>query len=133
MRFRPCIDLHKGKVKQIVGSTLSDAPGQAPITNFETDKSPADFARMYRRDRLPGGHVVMLGPGNEAAAREATAAYPGGLHVGGGITPSTAVEYIDAGASHVIITSYLFEGGRIIEEKLRDMSNRIGKNRLVLD
>lgn len=142
MRFRPCIDLHEGKVKQIVGSTLRDlprgeeaSPGEPAslITHFETDRSPAYFARLYREDRLPGGHVIMLGPGNEAAVLEALRAYPGGLQVGGGIHPGNAAFYLDAGASHVIVTSYVFREGRIDEDRLHQLVAAVGKERLVLD
>ncbi|CAN0041164.1 unnamed protein product [Ectocarpus sp. 12 AP-2014] len=111
VRFRPCIDLHEGKVKQIVGSTLS-ATGETTSTletNFETTKSSADFAKMYERDGLRGGHVIMLGGGCEEAALSAIKAFPGGLHVGGGVNPSNAMKYLDAGASHVIVTSYVFK------------------------
>ena len=131
MRFRPCIDLHDGKVKQIVGGTLSDRGH--PVTNFQTERSPADFARMYQDDRLPGGHVIMLGPGNEAAALAALRAYPGGLQVGGGINPDNAQQYLDAGASHVIVTSFVFREGRIAYENLARLVHAVGKDRLVLD
>ncbi len=87
MRFRPCIDLRNGKVVQIVGSTLGDTP-EALVTNFETERSPADYARMYQADSLAGGHVIALGPGNRAAALAALRAFPGGLQAGGGITPA---------------------------------------------
>lgn len=90
MKFRPCIDLHAGKVKQIVGSTLRDDDKAKPVTNFETELSPSYFASLYAKDSLAGGHVIMLGPGNEAAAGEALKAFPGGLQVGGGITPDNA-------------------------------------------
>src|SRR5512138_1172588 len=89
MRFRPCIDLRGGKVVQIVGGTLTDRPDQV-VTNFETERAPADYARMYQADRLPGGHVIALGPGNESATLEALRAFPGGLQAGGGITPDSA-------------------------------------------
>ena len=131
MRFRPCIDLHEGKVKQIVGGTLSDTG--APAVNFVSDRSPAWYARRYREDGLQGGHVIMLGPGNEAAAREALAAWPGGLQVGGGITPANAAEWLDAGASHVIVTSFIFREGRLDEERLRALVRAVGRERLVLD
>src|SRR5215212_6193751 len=101
--FRPCIDLHEGKVKQIVGGTLSDA-GDGLRTNFVSEKPAAWFAQLYRRDRLTGGHIIMLGPGNETAAREALAAYKGGMHIGGGVTLENARAWLDAGASHVIVT-----------------------------
>jgi len=129
--FRPCIDLHEGKVKQIVGGTLGEA-GQ-PRTNFVSDRSAAWFAELYRRDGLSGGHVVMLGPGNETEARAALAAFPSGLQVGGGINVQNARGWLDAGASHVIITSWVFRGGRLDWERLKELVNVIGKHRLVLD
>lgn len=132
MRFRPCIDLHNGRVKQIVGGSLSDT-GPAPETNFETDQSAAYFAQLYQRDRLPGGHVIMLGPGNERAAYEALNAYPDGMHVGGGIYPGNATKYLSEGASHVIVTSYVFREGQIIWERVQEMTELVGKQRLVLD
>ncbi|MCU0608567.1 MAG: phosphoribosylformimino-5-aminoimidazole carboxamide ribotide isomerase [Chitinispirillaceae bacterium] len=131
MRFRPCIDLHEGKVKQIVGSTLTDS-GQ-PATNFESSQPSSYFAELYRRDELPGGHVIMLGPGNEAAVLEALAAFPGGLQAGGGITPDTAGRYLDAGASHVIVTSYVFSGGAVQWERLKLLTGCVGRQHLVLD
>lgn len=131
-KFRPCIDLHDGKVKQIVGSSLSDS-GSGLKTNFETDMSAAAFAEMYKRDGVKGGHVIMLGKGNEAAAKAALAAYEGGLQVGGGITAVNAKEYLDAGASHVIVTSWIFPNGELDNERLRLLTNTIGKSRLVLD
>ena len=129
--FRPCIDLHEGKVKQIVGGTLGEA-GQ-PRTNFVSDRSAAWFAELYRRDGLSGGHVVMLGPGNETEARAALAAFPSGLQVGGGINVQNARGWLDAGASHVIITSWVFRGGRLDWDRLKELVNVIGKHRLVLD
>ena len=131
-KFRPCIDLHDGKVKQIVGSSLSDS-GKGLKTNFETDRSPAWFAELYKRDSIKGGHVIMLGKGNEAAAKAALAAYPGGLQVGGGITADNAREYIDAGASHVIVTSWIFPEGKLDRERLAALVNATGKEHLVLD
>jgi phosphoribosylformimino-5-aminoimidazole carboxamide ribotide isomerase len=133
MKFRPCIDLHDGKVKQIVGSTLRDDEKMVPATNFETDLSSAHFAGLYAKDGLTGGHVIMLGPGNEAAAIEALRAYPGGLQLGGGVTPDNAMKYLDAGASHVIVTSYVFRSGTIDIANLRTIVRTVGKNRLVLD
>jgi phosphoribosylformimino-5-aminoimidazole carboxamide ribotide isomerase len=132
MRFRPCIDLRNGKVVQIVGGTLTDAP-EAVITNFETERAPADYARMYQADGLAGGHVIALGPGNHAAALEALRAFPGGMQAGGGITPDNAREYLDAGASHVIVTSYVFRDGRLDADRLRQMIDAVGRERLVLD
>jgi phosphoribosylformimino-5-aminoimidazole carboxamide ribotide isomerase len=133
MKFRPCIDLHNGIVKQIVGSSLSDGGTIGLITNFETDLSPAYFARMYKADGLSGGHVVMLGPGNEKAATSALSAFPEGLHIGGGITPDNAQAFLNAGASHVIVTSFVFKNGIINWHNLEAMEKSIGRQRLVLD
>jgi phosphoribosylformimino-5-aminoimidazole carboxamide ribotide isomerase len=130
--FRPCIDLHEGKVKQIVGGTLGAGAGRLR-TNFVSQESAAWFAELYKRDGLKGGHVIMLGPGNEAEAKAALQAYPGGLQVGGGITLESAQSWLDAGASHVIVTSWVFREGRVDWERLKALSGRIGKNRLVLD
>jgi len=131
-KFRPCIDLHDGKVKQIVGSSLNDS-GAGLKTNFETDRSPAWFADLYKKDGIKGGHVIMLGKGNVEAAKAALAAYPGGLQVGGGITADNAMEYIDAGASHVIVTSWIFPEGKLDRERLELLSSTIGREHLVLD
>ena len=131
-KFRPCIDLHDGRVKQIVGSSLSDS-GKGLKTNFETDRSPAWFAELYKKDGLKGGHVIMLGKGNTEAAKAALAAYPGGLQVGGGITADNALEYIEAGASHVIVTSWIFPDGKLDRERLERLSKTVGRERLVLD
>ena len=132
-RFRPCIDLHSGKVKQIVGSTLSDT-GAGLKTNFVSDRDAAWYGELYARDELKGGHVIMLGPDNEEAAKSALSAFPGGLQLGGGIRPCNAEEYIAAGASHVIVTSYLFEAdGTFSETRLNKMVAVAGKERLVID
>ena len=130
--FRPCIDLHEGKVKQIVGGTLGDDPNQLR-TNFVSERPAAWFAELYKRDGLHGGHVIMLGQGNETAAREALGAYPGGLQVGGGINVDNARAWLDAGASHVIVTSWVFRGGRLDSERLESLVAAIGRERLVLD
>lgn len=133
MRFRPCIDLHAGVVKQIVGSTLVDDP-TALRTNFEATKSAEEFAEMYRKDELEGGHVIMLGPGCEQAALSALAAYPGGLQVGGGINPENAAKYLEAGASHIIVTSYVFREGRLDVDRLKKIVAAAGgPQRVVLD
>ncbi|THU52694.1 hypothetical protein C4D60_Mb10t06620 [Musa balbisiana] len=121
VRFRPCIDIHKGKVKQIVGSTLRDSTdGGASdlVTNFESDKSPAEFANLYKKDGLKGGHVIMLGAdaASQSAAFEALRAYPGGMQVGGGINADNAMNYLEEGASHVIVTSYIFSDGKMDPE-----------------
>src|SRR5271168_487545 len=105
--FRPCIDLHEGKVKQIVGASLTDDP-QTLRTNFVSDRPSRWFAELFKKDGLSGGHVIMLGPGNEAPAEEALAAFPGGFHIGGGINLDNAKSFLEAGASHVIVTSWIF-------------------------
>jgi phosphoribosylformimino-5-aminoimidazole carboxamide ribotide isomerase len=128
--FRPCIDLHEGQVKQIVGGTLGDAGLQ---TNFVSDHDAAWFAELYKRDGLRGGHVVMLGRNNEKEARGALAAFPGGLQIGGGINQQNAADWLEAGASHVIVTSWIFSDGRLHEERLAELVGTIGKSRLVLD
>ena len=133
MKFRPCIDLHGGKVKQIVGSSLSDSNESGLITNFESGLSPAHYAQMYRRDGLSGGHVIMLGPGNDLAAIEALKVFPGGLHVGGGISPDNARQFLEAGASHVIVTSFVFKNGVLNWDNLSAIEKSVGKSRLVLD
>ena len=129
--FRPCIDLHQGQVKQIVGGTMQ-ADGTAQ-TNYASDRPSSWFADLYRRDELFGGHIVMLGPGNERAAREALAAFPGGMQLGGGITSDNAASYLDAGASHVIVTSWLFERTHFLPERLKLLATKIGRSRLVVD
>lgn len=129
--FRPCIDIHQGKVKQIVGGTLSDA--ETPLTHFTSEKSPDYYAKLYKQDKLRGGHVIMLGKGNADAAKKALAAYPGGLQVGGGICPGNAQEFLSAGASHVIVTSWIFDGAHLDVERVKELSRVVGKKRLVLD
>jgi phosphoribosylformimino-5-aminoimidazole carboxamide ribotide isomerase len=133
MKFRPCIDLHHGRVVQIVGGSLSDKHQSSLCTNFSTDKSPADYAHLYQASNLPGGHVIALGRGNQEAAFSALQAWPGGMQYGGGVTPDNARLYLDAGASHVIVTSYVFSEGRIDEDKLAALVQEIGREHLVLD
>lgn len=132
-RFRPCIDLHNGSVKQIVGGTLTD-DGAGLHTNFVAEHPAEWFADMYRLDGLRGGHVIKLGPGNDTAARAALAAYPRGLQIGGGITPDNAAEWIAAGASHVIVTSVLFDQfGNFRRDVLKELIEKVGSKRLVID
>lgn len=132
-RFRPCIDLHGGKVKQIVGGTLQDE-GDQPQENFVSEHDAGYFAEMFRERKLRGGHVIQLGPGNEEAARQALAAWPGGLQLGGGVTIKNAADWLEAGASHVIVTSWLFDKrGRFLKRRLRDLANEIGRERIVVD
>ena len=132
-RFRPCIDLHDGKVKQIVGGSLRD-DGAGLRENFVSDETAGAFAARYRADGLTGGHVIKLGAGNDDAARDALAAWPGGLHLGGGITGDNAETWLARGASHVIVTSWLFDtSGKFLEDRLETLKRRIGAERLVID
>ena len=139
MRFRPCIDIHNGKVKQIVGSTLTERDESAQ-ENFVSEHDAAWFARFYAQDGLDGGHIVMLnrvsspeyGPTRSAAVAALRAA-PGMFHAGGGITPYNADEFLDAGASKVIVTSYVFQDGCFNERHLNKMVAAVGRERLVLD
>lgn len=130
--FRPCIDLHEGKVKQIVGGSLSD-DASTLRTNFVSEKPASWFAELYKRDNLRGGHVIMLGGGNETAAREALQSFPGGLQIGGGINLENAQSWLDVGASHVIVTSWVFRDGILDWDRLKSLAKKIGKQRLVLD
>jgi phosphoribosylformimino-5-aminoimidazole carboxamide ribotide isomerase len=130
--FRPCIDLRDGKVVQIVGGTLGNDPATVR-TNFISERPAAWFAELYKNDGLTGGHVIMLGAGNEAAARSALAAYPGGLQIGGGVTVTNARGWLEVGASHVIVTSWVFREGKVDWERLADLVKLIGKARLILD
>lgn len=132
-RFRPCIDLHDGKVKQIVGGTLSEH-GQELQTNFISPHSPSWFAEKYRQDKLEGGHVIKLGKGNDSAAAEALKAWKGGLQLGGGIDIQNAASWLEMGASHVIVTSCLFnQKGQFMESVLDALVREIGKDKIVLD
>ena len=139
MRFRPCIDIHNGKVKQIVGGSLRDQ-GDHAEENFSSDQGAAYFARMYRKDGLRGGHIILLNPPSseyyqetKRQAMEALKAYPGGMQIGGGITAENAEEFISAGASHVIVTSYVFQGGKICFDHLEELVKAVGKEKIVLD
>lgn len=139
MNFRPCIDIHNGKVKQIVGGSLRD-DGNTAEENFVSDMDAADFARLYRQRGLKGGHVILLNAVDSEyyeadlkQAEAALAAYPGGLQVGGGITCDNALLFLNAGASHVIVTSYVFSDGEIHMDRLEKLSRLVGRERLVLD
>ena len=138
-QFRPCIDLHGGHVKQIVGGTLRDAAdgrgddATALRTNFVAEQPPAYFAQLYASHGLRGGHVIKLGPGNDEAAKEALAAWCGGLQVGGGITAENAAAWIAAGADKVIVTSYLFPECRFSMDRLLALERAVGRERLVVD
>lgn len=133
MQLRPCIDLHGGVVKQIVGSTLNDYDPNAVETNFVAEKPPAWFAALYRADNLTGGHIIKLGPGNDQAAEEALGAWPGGMQLGGGITAENAGLWLDKGASEVIVTSYVFRDGMVDTDRLKKLMVAVGKEKLVLD
>jgi len=128
--FRPCIDLHEGKVKQIVGGTFGDSGLR---TNFVSKRPARWFAELYKRDCLDGGHVIQLGSGNEAEARSALAAFPGGLQIGGGVNAQNASGWLDAGASHVIVTSWVFREGHVDWTRLAELVKAVGISRLVLD
>ncbi|HEY5956705.1 MAG TPA: phosphoribosylformimino-5-aminoimidazole carboxamide ribotide isomerase, partial [Polyangiaceae bacterium] len=129
--FRPCIDLHHGLVKQIVGGSLDNS--DEPTTNFVSDKDAAWFARRYRHDGLTGGHMIMLGPGNERAAEAALSAWQGGLQVGGGITADNGPMWIVRGADKVIVTSFLFTNKAVDLDKVKAMVDAVGQARLVID
>ena len=139
MEFRPCIDIHNGKVKQIVGGSLQDHKDQAK-ENFVAAKDASFYAELYKEYGLKNGHIILLNPvtseyyeATKAQAMGALRAYPGGMQIGGGITAENAGVYLDAGASHVIVTSYVFREGKIDLERLRLLSERVGKKQLVLD
>ena len=139
MRFRPCIDIHNGIVKQIVGSSLKDENDQAS-ENYVANRDASWFAKRYKQDGLQGGHVILLNPQSspyyektKKQALEALHAYEGGLQAGGGITPDNALDFLRAGASHVIVTSYVFSDGRIQYDRLKKLTQLVGKQRLVLD
>lgn len=139
MRFRPCIDIHNGKVKQIVGGSLTDRNDYAK-ENFVSEQTAAWYARLYQKDGLKGGHIILLNGADspyyeetKTQALEALQAYPGGLQAGGGMTPENAEAFLDAGASQVIVTSYVFWNGQINEKNLENMLHTVGREKLVLD
>ncbi len=139
MQFRPCIDIHNGKVKQIVGGSLCDTGNQAK-ENFVSVQDADFFARLYRNRALKGGHIILLNPADSEYYKKtkqqallALREYPNGLQVGGGITPFNAEEYLKAGASHVIVTSYVFKDGQLHYERLKEMISAVSKEHLVLD
>lgn len=139
MEFRPCIDIHNGRVKQIVGGSLKDKDDRAQ-ENFVADKEADYYARLYQAHHIRGGHIILLNPASSeyyeatrAQAMKALRAYPGGLQIGGGIHADNACEYLEAGASHVIVTSYVFQNGRINMENLEKIYRSVGREHLVLD
>ena len=139
MHFRPCIDIHNGKVKQIVGASLTDQGNQAK-ENFTASENADYYAKMYQKDGLIGGHVILLNPVSSEYYRETKAqamlalgAYPKGLQVGGGIHAENAEEFLEAGASHVIVTSYVFRDGKINWENMEKLKHAVGKENVVID
>ncbi|MDE7415407.1 MAG: phosphoribosylformimino-5-aminoimidazole carboxamide ribotide isomerase [Lachnospiraceae bacterium] len=139
MEFRPCIDIHNGQVKQIVGSSLEDQ-GDLAKENFVAVKGAEYYARLYQENGIKGGHIILLNPASSpyyeatrAQAMRALAAYPEGLQIGGGVNADNAAEYLDAGASHVIVTSYVFQDGHVNMEHLDKICRAVGKEHLVLD
>lgn len=139
MEFRPCIDIHNGKVKQIVGGTLKDQ-GDLAAENFVSEQDAPFYAKLYQSYGIRGGHIILLNgkdsPHYEATKLQALAAlqvYPGGMQVGGGITAENAHEFLRAGASHVIVTSYVFRDGKVDYERLEKLVQAVGKEHLVLD
>lgn len=139
MKFRPCIDIHNGSVKQIVGGSLKDRGDEAQ-ENFVSKQDAAFYAGLYRQYGIRGGHIILLNPASSPYYEEtkrqallALSAYPKGLQAGGGITPENAAVFLEAGASHVIVTSYVFFEGQIHYDRLRALVKETGKENLVLD
>lgn len=139
MEFRPCIDIHNGKVKQIVGGSLTDEKNRA-VENFISEKDAGFYADFYKKKGIKGGHIILLNPSTSEYYEEtykqamlALRTYPGGLQVGGGVTAENAGDFIDAGASHVIVTSYVFQNGKINLKHLKDLAAKVGSDKLVLD
>lgn len=139
MEFRPCVDIHNGKVKQIVGGSLNDL-GNYAEENYVSNKDAVYYADLYKSRGIKGGHIILLNaPDSEyyrdtkKQALDALRSYPGGMQVGGGINPTNAKEFLEAGASHVIVTSYVFQNGKIRYDRLKELVGRVGKDHLVLD
>lgn len=139
MKFRPCIDIHNGKVKQLVGGSLRDKGNQAK-ENFVSEKSAAEFANLYKEDGLTGGHIILLNAADseyfqatKQQAIEALQAYPNGMQIGGGVNAENADQWIKAGASHVIVTSFVFKDGKINYDNLNQLVEAVGKEHIVLD
>ena len=139
MKFRPCIDIHNGSVKQIIGGSLTDSGNQA-VDNFVSEQNALFYARKYRADGLTGGHIILLNAKDSeyyeadvCQAKSALAEYPGGMQIGGGMDESNAEKFLAMGASHIIVTSYVFRDGQIHMERLRRLAALLGKEHLVLD
>jgi len=139
MEFRPCIDIHNGKVKQIVGGSLRDE-SETAAENFVSTKDAGYYADFYKKKGIFGGHIILLNPvtssfyeETKAQAMLALSTYPNGLQIGGGITSENAMDFLEAGASHVIVTSYVFQNGEVNLDRLTELRNKVGKNHIVLD
>ena len=139
MKFRPCIDIHNGKVKQIVGGSLLDEGNQAK-ENFVSEQDAGFFARLYKEQGLYGGHAIILNKADSeyyeadlAQAKKAFEAFPEGLMIGGGVNDLNAKHFIELGASHIIVTSYVFVDGRIHYDRIDKLVKAVGKEKLVLD
>ena len=139
MNFKPCIDIHNGKVKQIVGGSLLDTGNQA-VENFVSQQDASFYAELYKNNKIKGGHIILLNSADSKyyesdlkQAQLALQSYPGGLQIGGGITADNAKSFLDMGASHVLVTSYVFKDGKINFDNLNAIVNAVGKDRLVLD
>ena len=139
MRFRPCIDIHNGKIKQIVGGSLLDQ-GDFATENFVSEKDGTFYGKLYKENHLNGGHIIMLNARDskyyeedKVQALKALKAFEGGLQIGGGITDENAKEFIESGASHVIVTSFVFAGGKVHYDRLDALKEQVGREHLVLD
>lgn len=137
MEFRPCIDIHDGKVKQIVGGSLKDS---GATVNFESEQDGGYYAALYKEHHLKGGHIILLNPAasdyyeaDRLQAFRALSSYPGGFQIGGGITADNASEYIQKGASHVIVTSFVFKDGKVNYDNIHKLVDAVGKEHIVLD
>lgn len=139
MKFRPCIDIHNGKVKQIVGGSLADRKNFVS-ENFVSEYGADFYARLYKENDLKGGHIIILnargseyyGADREQAFR-ALREYEGGLQIGGGVNAENASEYLSRGASHIIVTSYVFKDGKVNFDNLEKLKKSVGRERIVLD
>ncbi len=139
MEFRPCIDIHNGKVKQIVGGSLTDEKDYAK-ENFVSEMGAGDYASLYKKKGLYGGHIILLNAKDSEyyekdlqQAKEALQEWPQALQIGGGITSENAKSFLEMGASHVIVTSYVFVDGEIRYDRLDELVKQVGKEHLVLD
>lgn len=132
-KFRGCIDIHRGVVKQIVGGTLSDASPTTLKTNYTSPHPASHYAELYRTHSVTGCHVILLGPGCEEAAASALEAWPGALQVGGGVNGGNASGWVQRGAAQVVVTSWLFPGGRFDMGRLREVVGAVGRERVVVD